>query len=139
MDPNVKPDTPAERNRSSQVTTGLLLIALGLLFFADRQGWAWGWHLSFGRLWPLLLIVSGITRVIVPVERTITDQSGQAGVTVRRYRLGSGFWLVAIGALMLLHVNRVLSLRESWPLFIVAGGLSMMFGDDRKTRRRRER
>jgi hypothetical protein len=112
---------------------------LGLLFFADRQGWAWGWHLSFGRLWPLLLIVSGITRVIVPIERTVTDPSGQPGVTVRRYRLGSGFWLVAIGGLMLLHVNRVLSLRESWPLFIVAGGLSMMFGDDRKTRRRKER
>jgi hypothetical protein len=139
MDSNARPDVPTERNRSSQVTTGLLLIALGLLFFADRQGWAWGWHLSFARLWPVLLIVLGVSKVIVPVERKITDSSGQAGVTVRRYRLGSGFWLVAVGVLMLLHVNHVLRLDQSWPLFIVAGGLSMMFGDNRKTRRRRER
>jgi hypothetical protein len=121
------------------VTTGLLLIAIGLLFFADRQGWAWGWHLSFGRLWPVLLIVLGISKVIVPVQRKISDPSGQPGVTVRRYRLGSGFWLVAVGVLMLLHVNHVARLDQSWPLFIVAGGLSMMFGDNRKTRRRRER
>jgi len=139
MDPNARPDVRADRNRSSQVTTGLLMIALGLLFFADRQGWAWGWHLSFGRLWPVLLIVLGITKVIVPIERTLTGAPGQPTVTVRRYRLGSGFWLVAVGVLMLMHVNHVMSLRESWPLFIVAGGLSMMFGDNRKSRRRRER
>lgn len=139
MDPNAKPDLPTEGNRSSQVTTGLLLIALGLLFFADRQGWSWGWHLSFGRLWPVLLIVWGLSTVIVPVEHITTDVSGQPGVRVRRYRLGRGFWTVVAGVLALLHVNHVLSFRQSWPLLVVAGGLSMMFGDDRKLRRRRER
>lgn len=140
MDPNVKTDIPTEGRRSSQMTTGILLIVLGLLFFADRQGWSWGWSLSFARLWPVLLIVLGISKVIVPIEDTITDAlTGQPGVKVRRYRLGSGFWLVAVGVLMLLHVNHVLRLDQSWPLFIVFGGLSIMFGDDRKRRRRKER
>jgi hypothetical protein len=87
-----------------------------------------------------MLIVLGITRVIVSYDETVTDAaSGMPGVRVRRYRLGSGFWLVSVGVFLLLHVNHVLRVGQSWPLFIVLGGLSLMFGDNRRSRRRRER
>jgi len=125
--------------RSSQVATGLLLIALGLLFFADRQGWAWGWRFNFSTLWPVILIALGVTKIVVPYDETITDAAtGNPGIRVRRYRLGSGFWLSSVGVLLLLHVNHVLRLDQSWPLFIVLGGLSLMFGDNRRSRRRRK-
>ncbi|MBX9602666.1 MAG: DUF5668 domain-containing protein [Bryobacteraceae bacterium] len=37
----------------------LLLITLGILMAADQMG---GWH--FGRTWPVLLIVFGVTKLL---------------------------------------------------------------------------
>ena len=125
--------------RSARLTTGLLLIAVGLLFLADHQGWSWGLHLTFRRLWPLMLVFAGLPKVIVPIDEPIADPAGQPGATVRRYRLGSGFWMVSMGVLFLLHVNQVLRLEQSWPLLIVAGGVTIIFSDRRRSRRRRER
>jgi len=50
--------------RSPNIIGGLLLIVLGVIFLADRQGWQLGWHLSFSRLWPLLLVAIGIGRIM---------------------------------------------------------------------------
>ncbi len=37
----------------------LILITLGVLLFANK----WGWTYGFSQLWPVLLIVLGITKV----------------------------------------------------------------------------
>jgi hypothetical protein len=120
--------------KSSHVMTGVFLIVLGCLFMVDRMGWQWGWHLSFSRLWPILLIVAGIGTALTDKDAVITtiyDAEGRPQTEVRprsRRRYGDGFFLVLVGVLMLLHVNHQLYLSQSWPLFIVAGGLSMIFG-----------
>ncbi len=97
--------------QASQVVTGLMLIALGLIFLGERQ------HLvpvvDIGRLWPVLLIVFGVGRFMAPRE----DGTHRNGV-----------WMVFIGGLFLLNNYDIFSLRDSWPLFIVAGGLSLAFG-----------
>lgn len=98
----------------SQVTTGGLIVVVGLLLLAGqfRTG------LDFGRLWPVVLIVIGLGRFMT------TTPDG---------RRGNGGWLLFIGALFLLNNFRILGLGDSWPLFIVAGGLSMMFSRKRSS------
>jgi hypothetical protein len=93
----------------SQATTGLIIVVVGLVLLGGqfRMG------LDFGRLWPLVLIVIGMGRFLT------TTPDG---------RRGNGAWLLLIGALFLLNNFRILGLGDSWPLFIVAAGLSIMFG-----------
>jgi hypothetical protein len=93
----------------SQATTGLIIVVVGLVLLGGqfRMG------LDFGRLWPLVLIVIGIGRFLT------TTPDG---------RRGNGAWLLFIGVLFLLNNFRILGLGDSWPLFIVAAGLSIMFG-----------
>lgn len=105
-----------DRHSRSQVLSGVLLIVLGLVFLGDRLDVLPA--LDMGRLWPLILIVLGVGHLVFPREDG------------RR----SGGWFVFVGVLFLLHNYRVLTLHQSWPLFIVAGGLSILFGRSRETR-----
>ena len=155
MDPDSPPALANDAGRSSQVVAGLLLVLLGTLFFIDRQGWVWGWDLSFSRLWPVLIIALGLSRLIVPVstaEGRETTPAGPAsgspvnpampdGTTLGRprHRLGGGLCLVMVGTILLLDTNRILRLDQSWPLFIVAAGVMVLSGVGRSTRRRRRR
>ena len=100
-----------DRKQRSQITTGVLMIALGLMFLGDRLDIVP--RLDFARLWPVLLIVIGLGNVAFPREDG---------------RHGSGFWLILVGVLFLLDGYRVLAFRQSWPLFIVAGGVSILLG-----------
>jgi hypothetical protein len=94
---------------------GLLMIALGLMFLSAQLGIAPG--LDMSRLWPVILIVFGLSRVVFP-----DVEDGRA-----RNRFG-GFWLVFVGGIFLLNNFGVMTLGQSWPLFIVAGGVAILFG-----------
>ncbi len=100
-----------DRKQASQVTTGLMLIALGLMFLAERLFILPAVDLH--RLWPALLIVFGLSRALAPA---------------RAGNRGGGAWLIFVGTMFLLHTYRVLRLDESWPLFIVAAGVSILLG-----------
>jgi hypothetical protein len=100
-----------EPKQASQVTTGILLVALGLIFLAERLSLA-PW-LDFHRLWPVVLIVLGVGKLLEPR---------------RDGRRGGGAWLVFLGGLFLLHTYDIMTLSQSWPLFIVAGGVSILLG-----------
>jgi hypothetical protein len=117
-----------DHRQSSRMAIGGALIVLGALFFMDRLGWdlGWRWHPTFARMWPVLLIVAGLVQ-LVSVERdtVVIDKAGQSART-RRGRPFAGFWWLAVGVIMLLDQNRWLTLDRSWPLFIIAGGLSML-------------
>lgn len=132
--PELRADAIDRAKRSSQALTGVVLVVLGVLFLIDRMGWQWGLHLSFGHLWPILLIVAGIGTAMTDRETEVrvtrdVDGKPQTEVQVKsRRRLGDGLFLVLVGVLMLLHVNHKVSLTQSWPLFVVAGGLSILFG-----------
>ncbi len=95
----------------SQLGTGLALMTVGLLLFASRQHLIGPLHLS--RLWPVILIVLGFGRFMAKTE----DGKHRGGL-----------WLIMIGGIFLLNNYHVLMLDQSWPLFIVALGLSLMFG-----------
>lgn len=118
------PAMPSEpRQDSRHVLWGIVLIAIGLLMLGGQleiDAAPWGIRLNLGRLWPVILIVIGLARL----------------VTARREgRAAAGVWLIFVGGLLLLHTYDVLRLTDSWPLFIVAGGVSIIFGD-RAGRRR---
>jgi hypothetical protein len=100
-----------DRNRTSQVTAGVLLIALGLVFLGQRLDLITG--LDISRLWPVILLVIGVGKFFGPrIE-------GQPR---------SGMWLMFLGTLFLAHTYRILTIDRSWPLFIVAGGVSILLG-----------
>ncbi|MEZ5315857.1 MAG: DUF5668 domain-containing protein [Vicinamibacterales bacterium] len=100
-----------ERGQVSELTKGLVIIVLGLLFLGDQLGWAREWQ--FGRLWPLLLIVFGLGRLL-----------GSGG----RGRRSGGLTMALFGGILLMHTQRVMDLQQSWPLFIVVGGISVIVG-----------
>ena len=100
-----------DRKQRSQITTGLLLIALGLILLAHRL--ALLPQMDLHRLWPVFLLILGAARVYAP---------GEDG------RRGGGAWMIFLGILFLLHTYSVFRLSQSWPLFIVAGGVSILFG-----------
>jgi len=106
-----------DRRQRGQLTSGLLLITIGLIFLAGQIGWLAGF--SFGHLWPLLLVVFGAVKFLVPDEDP-RKGDGRAG----------GAWIMFVGALFLLHNYRVLRLDQSWPLFIVAAGVAILLSRD---------
>ena len=97
-----------KRERKSSMTSGLILIALGTIFLAEQMGadWRWGLH----RNWPVLLLVIGVAQLVV-----------QRGESIR-----GGLWLLFLGTLFMLHTWGIVPLGRSWPLFIIAGGVSIM-------------
>ncbi len=113
------------RNDRSGIGTGITLITIGLLFMADRQG-----YMSFNNLWPLIIVMIGVTKLLFPSDSNhvgvIAGRRG--GMQYRSGRVGSGIWLIFIGGMLFAHQNHWMSFRDSWPLFIVAGGLGMIFG-----------
>ena len=108
------------RERSG-IGSGILLITIGLIFLADRQGYG-----GFGRLWPLLLIVMGASKML------FRDDTVRVGVVAgrrgcRRESRWGGLWLILVGVIFLLNQNHIYSIHETWPLFIVAAGLGIIF------------
>lgn len=104
------------------IGTGIVLITIGLIFLADRQGYG-----GFDRLWPLILIALGATRMLFPRDGSMDGDSAGRSRGCRGNRF-NGLWLVIVGGIFLMSQNHVLGLRESWPLFIVAAGLAIIFG-----------
>lgn len=94
-----------------QVAAGMVLVAVGILFLGSQM-YLWdGW--SFRRLWPIILVVVGFGQAVAP--RRPSD----------RYR---GWLVVTAGAVLLLHTLSILSLEESWPLFLVLTGVAILVG-----------
>jgi len=107
-----------DNRQASQVTTGAIIIVVGLLLLAGQLDS--GWH--FGRLWPLILVALGMGKYLS------TNADG---------RRGDGFWLVALGGIFLLHTFRIFTLNHSWPLFVVLGGLQIIFNRENREPKRR--
>lgn len=94
-----------------QAVLGVLLIGVGVVFLVGQFGWGPEWTIR--RLWPVIPLVFGLSKLIVP-----------SGDGSRR----SGLWLVFVGVMFLFHNYRVVTIDDSWPLFIVAMGLSILLG-----------
>src|SRR5262245_60284078 len=101
--------TDVTREQAKQTTIGAMFIAGGVILLLTQfdLGPAWSLH----RLWPVVLIVIGVPSLL------FGDKAGNHG---------GGAWMTIIGGVFLLHTFRIMSLRQSWPLFIVAAGAAML-------------
>lgn len=97
-----------DSKQASHVTFGLVLVTVGLILFGDQLDLSWSWNMR--RLWPAILVAVGIGNLLIRENR------------------GFGVWMLFVGGLMLLHTHRVVLIRDSWPLFIVAFGLGLVIG-----------
>lgn len=88
---------------------GVVLVAVGLIFMASNLGKLP--DVDFGQLWPFILVVIGVGKLVTPGE------DGRWG----------GVSLILLAGIFLAHNYRVLRLHDSWPLFIVLAGLSIVF------------
>ena len=94
-----------ESKQASQVTWGLVVIAVGLVLLAGQT--ETGWRLNFGRLWPVVFFLIGVGKFLAGNVR-------------------SGVWFFCLGGIFVMHTFRIMTLNNSWPLFIVLGGISML-------------
>jgi hypothetical protein len=126
-----------DRSRS-RFAMGIMLLAVGAVFFLDRLGFAWGWHWhpTFERMWPVLLIVAGLTRFMGGGgTRTVTiTKADGSRVVHQRDRSAGGVWMIMVGVMFLLHQNNWLTFDRSWPLFIMAGGVALLMGSGSRRR-----
>ena len=97
------------RRRSSSVALGLILVLLGVGLLARQMDVDWASNI--GRLWPVVFFAIA---------------AGHLANTDGRLMLARATWFTFLGTIFLLHTFHVMSLRVSWPLFIVAGGVSML-------------
>lgn len=105
-------------NRKDLVS-GVLLIGVGLMFLASNLGSLP--ELNLARMWPLVLVIIGTAKLVS------TDPDERWG----------GVTMILIAGIFLAHNYRVLRIHDSWPLFIVVAGLSVMFGSrSRKVERK---
>jgi len=101
-------EAAVDRQQAKQTTTGAVFIASGVLLFISQLDWGPIW--SLGRLWPVVLIAVGLPSLL------FGDKDGHRGGSLS---------ITLSGVLFFLHTLRIMSLRQSWPLFIVAAGAAM--------------
>jgi hypothetical protein len=92
------------------VAFGAVIMTLGLIFLMDRMDIITPATLAL--YWPGLLVVFGMTRIMWP---------SRPGAEV------GGTWIALAGGLLLLDRIDVIEMRESWPVFLIVGGLVVMF------------
>ena len=100
--------------RQRPVNTGALfwgftLIGFGILLMLDRFGIA-DVHFFFRRLWPLFIIVAGLSRLF------------------RRRSVWGGVWLICVGAWLQIATLHVfgMTFNSSWPLLLIALGAGVI-------------
>ena len=91
------------------IFAGAMLVVVGLVFLASNFEVMPEMHLA--RLWPVVLLFLGVLKLL-----TMGDDARWGGVA-----------LLMIGGIFLAHNYRVVRLHDSWPLFIVMAGLSILF------------
>ena len=100
------------------IGAGIVLITIGLIFLADRQGYG-----GFGSLWPLILIAMGASKFFSPSDDMSSRPERRCSRRDTRY---GGVWLILVGVIFLLHQNHIWRINQTWPLFIVAGGVGII-------------
>ena len=106
-------DQPRPRKSTGSLVFGATIMLFGVTLLLDQTGVIDG--PDYAIFWPLVVITIGVVKL---------SQRRSDG---RRH----GGWWVFFGSWMLLTQLHVIWLRESWPLFLVALGISMVWKDMR--------
>jgi hypothetical protein len=92
------------------IALGGTIMVVGLFFLMDRLDLIRPDTLTL--YWPGLLVVFGLTQIVRPS------------------RLGSevtGMWIALVGGLLLLDRVGIAPMEESWPVFVIVAGLTVVF------------
>jgi len=110
MDETQSSNHKQARGRGGQLAAGLILAGIGVALLLAESGWLSG--ISLHRLWPLILVAVGATRVIGG------DRDDQKG----------GYIVLFMGCWMLANTLNLYGLHwaNSWPLPMVAVGLALL-------------
>jgi Domain of unknown function (DUF5668) len=102
-------DTPKRPIDTTALFWGLTLVALGTVFLLDRLGMA-DVHLFFRNLWPLFLILLGVSKLL------------------RRRSVWGGVWFIALGVWLQVSILHLfgMSFNSSWPLLLIALGAGVI-------------
>ena len=106
-------DDPRPRRNLGGILIGVAIMLFGLTIFLDRVGLIDGF--DFINVWPAALITIGLVKL------------SQPGVDGTR----QGGWWVFFGAWLLLAQMELLQMRDTWPLLLVALGVSMAWKEAR--------
>jgi hypothetical protein len=102
---------------NSQTILGIAILLMGVFFLLDNTS-----VLDIGpfwKYWPIILIIAGAGKMI--------EADDKKGVI-------DGAWLAFIGTWLFISFNHIfgLSFRTSWPLLIVAWGVSILWKESAK-------
>lgn len=105
-----------ERNLSARLNArmvfGAIIMVVGILALLDNLDFI---HLgSLWRFWPLIFVALGLNKLI-------------NAETVRQR--GEGIWWTFLGLWLFVSIDHLfgLSFRETWPLILIAWGVSMLY------------
>lgn len=96
--------------RTGYIAFGATIMAVGLLILLDRLNLISPHELTF--YWPALLVVFGLTRIVWPPR-----PGGEV----------TGMWIALVGGLLTLDRTGVAPMEESWPVFLIVAGLTVVF------------
>lgn len=100
-------EDPVDRRH---VAFGVVIMALGLLFLMDKLEIVQ--RALVGLFWPGVFVAWGFKRIAWP-----SRPGSEVG----------GVWIALIGGLLMLDQLSIVRLGESWPLFVIIGGMLMIF------------
>jgi TM2 domain-containing membrane protein YozV len=104
------------------------LIVLGLIFLVGDNGFFHFFHRPV--FWPILTIAVGVW---IFVHKMICSGHGLENDGSAYYQwcfaraVRCSFWVILTGVIWLLDVLDILSWRRSWPLFLIAAGVVLLF------------
>lgn len=98
-------------SRSGALVGGVILVALGVLFFVDRHAQLGG---GFWKLWPFAMVA--IAAVKLANARDWAERRG-------------ALWLLFVGGWLLVNTLGVFDLTwgTSWPLLVIGMGVLLVF------------
>jgi hypothetical protein len=103
--------------RARTIFWGLILIVIGLLMWLSNLE-VIPFGISFGRDWPVILVVIGIMGIVEGISRTVKNRFASHKITCGLLFLMVGLW-IWLSNLDVLNV----SFKENWPLIIVVAGI----------------
>ena len=119
-------DTEKYVGWNGRMMFGILVLLFGALLLLNNTD-----IIDLGpihRLWPLILVFLGLSTLINAYDR----QDSGVGVWQmrgRRPHSGGGIWLIFLGLWLLVSTNHLFGLRfrDTWPIFIIAWGVTMVW------------
>jgi LiaF transmembrane domain len=97
--------------RTNQIFAGVMFVTVGGLLIAQQVSQAvW---LEWSHFWPIIIVGMGLNQLIQGIRR-------------RDDKAGWGLSLMVTGSVLTLHTEQILSLRQTWPVFVIAQGVGLV-------------